>query len=59
VIRLLFAEGIITEIALFLRGRRMVEGLGPAGLTACAAAASVVRRTGTAVVPPLLVLALL
>jgi PPP family 3-phenylpropionic acid transporter len=58
-IGLLFAEGIIAEIALFLRGRRLVERLGPAGLTACAAAASVVRWTGTALAPPLPVLALL
>ena len=40
VIGLLFAEGIIAEILLFLRGRRLVERLGPAGLTACAAAAA-------------------
>jgi PPP family 3-phenylpropionic acid transporter len=59
VIGLLFAEGIIAEIALFLYGRRLIEGLGPAGLTACAAAASVVRWTGTALGPPLPVLALL
>jgi PPP family 3-phenylpropionic acid transporter len=59
VIGLLFAEGIIAEIALFLRGRRLVERLGPAGLTACAAAAAVVRWTGTALAPPLPVLALL
>ena len=59
VIGLLFAEGIIAEIALFLRGRRLIERLGPAGLTACAAAASVVRWTGTALAPPLPVLALL
>jgi PPP family 3-phenylpropionic acid transporter len=59
VIGLLFAEGIIAEIALFLRGRRLVERLGPAGLTACAAGAAVVRWTGTALAPPLPVLALL
>ncbi len=58
-IGLLFAEGIIAEIALFLRGRRLVERLGPAGLTACAATAGVVRWTGTALAPPLPVLALL
>jgi PPP family 3-phenylpropionic acid transporter len=58
-IGLLFAEGIIAEIALFLRGRRLVERLGPAGLTACAAAAAVVRWTGMALAPPLPVLALL
>jgi PPP family 3-phenylpropionic acid transporter len=59
VIGLLFAEGIIAEIALFLRGRKLVERLGPAGLTACAATAAVVRWTGTALAPPLPVLALL
>jgi len=58
-IGLLFAEGIIAEIALFLRGRRLVEWLGPSGLTLCAALASVVRWTGTALAPPLPVLALL
>ncbi len=59
VIGLLFAEGIVAEIALFLRGRRLVERLGPAGLTACAATAAVIRWTGTALAPPLPVLALL
>ena len=58
-IGLLFAEGIIAEIALFLRGRRLVERLGPAGLTACAAVAAVVRWTGMALAPPLPVLAVL
>ena len=58
-IGLLFAEGIIAEIALFLRGRRLVERLGPAGLTACAAAAAVVRWGGMALAPPLPVLAVL
>jgi MFS transporter, PPP family, 3-phenylpropionic acid transporter len=58
-IGLLFAEAIIAEIALFLRGRRLIERLGPSGLTACAAAAAVVRWIGTALAPPLPVLALL
>lgn len=58
-IGLLFAEGIIAEIALFLRGRRLVEFLGPAGLTACASVASVVRWGGMALAPPLPVLAVL
>jgi len=58
-IGLLFAEGIIAEIALFLRGRRLVERLGPAGLTACASVAAVVRWTGMALAPPLPVLAML
>jgi PPP family 3-phenylpropionic acid transporter len=57
VIGLLIAEGIIAEILLFARGRRLVERLGPAGLTACAAAASVLRWTITAFAPPLPVLA--
>jgi len=38
-IGLLIAEGIIAEIALFAWGRRLVERLGPAGLTGCAAVA--------------------
>jgi MFS transporter, PPP family, 3-phenylpropionic acid transporter len=57
VIGLLIAEGIIAEILLFARGRRLVERLGPAGLTACAATASVLRWTITAFAPPLPVLA--
>ncbi len=56
VIGLLIAEGIIAEILLFARGGRLVARLGPAGLTACAAAASVVRWTVTAFGPPLPVL---
>ena len=59
VIGLLFAEGIVVEVALFLWGRRLVERLGPAGLTACAAAAVLVRWTGMAFAPPLYALALL
>jgi PPP family 3-phenylpropionic acid transporter len=58
-IGLLFAEAIIAEILLFLRGRRLVEHLGPAGLTACAASAAVVRWTAMAFTPSLPVLALL
>jgi PPP family 3-phenylpropionic acid transporter len=57
VIGLLIAEGIIAEILLFARGRRLVERLGPAGLTACAAAASILRWSVTAFAPPLPVLA--
>jgi PPP family 3-phenylpropionic acid transporter len=56
-IGLLIAEGIIAEIALFAWGRRLVERLGPPGLTACAAAASLVRWGVTAFAPPLPVLA--
>jgi PPP family 3-phenylpropionic acid transporter len=57
VIGLLFAEAIIAEIALFLRGRRLVERLGPAGLTACAATAAMVRWGAMAFAPSLPVLA--
>jgi MFS transporter, PPP family, 3-phenylpropionic acid transporter len=57
VIGLLIAEGIIAEVLLFARGRRLVERLGPAGLTACAAAGSIVRWSVTAMAPPLPVLA--
>jgi PPP family 3-phenylpropionic acid transporter len=56
-IGLLLAEAIIAEIALFAWGRRLVERLGPPGLTACAAAASLLRWTITATAPPLPVLA--
>lgn len=56
-IGLLIAEGIVAEILLFARGRKLVERLGPAGLTACAAAASVVRWSVTAMAPPLPLLA--
>jgi MFS transporter, PPP family, 3-phenylpropionic acid transporter len=56
-IGLLLAEGIVAEVLLFARGRKLVERLGPSGLTACAAGASVVRWTVTAMAPPLPVLA--
>lgn len=56
IIGLLFAEGIIVEILLFARGRRLIERLGPAGLTGCAAMASVLRWTVTAFSPGLPVL---
>jgi len=49
-IGLLIAEGIVAEVALFIWGRRLVERLGPARLTAVAAAASIVRWTATAFV---------
>ena len=55
-IGLLFAEAIVAEIALFLRGRRLIAWLGPSGLTACAASAAIVRWTATAFAPPLPVL---
>ena len=56
-IGLLLAEAIIAEVALFAWGRRLVERLGPPGLTACAAAASLLRWSVTAATPPLPVLA--
>jgi MFS transporter, PPP family, 3-phenylpropionic acid transporter len=59
VIGLLIAEGIVAEILLFARGRRLVERLAPAGLTACAAGASILRWTITAAAPSLPVLALI
>jgi len=55
----LIAEGIVAEVALFAWGRRLVDRLGPAGLTACAAGASVVRWSITALAPPLAVLAII
>jgi PPP family 3-phenylpropionic acid transporter len=59
VIGLLLAEGIIAEILLFARGRRLIGWLGPAGLTACAASASVVRWGLTAFALPIPVMALI
>ncbi len=56
-IGVLIAEGIVAEVALFAWGRRLVERLGPAGLTACAAIASIIRWGVTAAAPPLAVLA--
>ncbi|HTN11270.1 MAG TPA: MFS transporter [Acetobacteraceae bacterium] len=61
-IGLLWAEGLISEIALFFWGRRLAERLGPAGLTALAALASILRWgvTGaTTALPALLVVQLL
>jgi PPP family 3-phenylpropionic acid transporter len=57
-IGLLIAEGIVMEILLFARGRRLITRLGPAGLTACAATASVVRWCTIAAAPPPGVLAM-
>ncbi len=57
VIGLLIAEGIIVEILLFVRGRAVIDRLGPAGLTGCAAAAAVVRWSVTATEPSLAILA--
>ena len=47
-IGLLFALCIVAEILLFARGRKLIERLGPPGLTACAATASIVRWSLTA-----------
>jgi PPP family 3-phenylpropionic acid transporter len=53
VIGLLIAEGIIAEILLFAFGRRLIARLGTAGLTGCAASASIVRWLVIAGAPPL------
>ena len=58
-IGLLIAEGIVVEILLFLRGRRLIARLGPDGLTACAALAAVLRWSVTGLGPPLAILAVL
>lgn len=57
VIGLLLAEAIIVEILLFVRGRALIEKLGPAGLTGCAALASVIRWGVTAAEPGVAILA--
>jgi PPP family 3-phenylpropionic acid transporter len=59
VIGLLIAEGVVAEVALFAWGRPVIERLGPAGLTACAAGASLIRWSITACAPPLGVLAVI
>ena len=56
-IGLLIAEGIVAEIFLFIRGRALIDRLGPAGLTACAVVASVVRWGVTGLSPGLPLLA--
>ena len=56
VIGLLIAEGIVAEILLFARGRHLIERLGPPGLTACAASASIFRWLVVAAAPPIPVL---
>ena len=58
-IGVLIAEGIVAEVALFAWGRRLIERLGPAGLTACAATASLVRWSAMAWAPPLPLLAVI
>ena len=59
VIGLLIAEGIVAEVALFIWGRPLVERLGPARLTAVAAAASALRWTATAFVTDIPALAII
>jgi PPP family 3-phenylpropionic acid transporter len=48
VIGLLWAEGVVAEVALFLWGRRLADRLGAPGLAALAAAAGMVRWAVTA-----------
>ena len=48
VIGLLWAEGVVAEVALFLWGRRLAERLGAAGLAAVAAGAGALRWAVTA-----------
>ncbi|MBL6455357.1 MFS transporter [Belnapia sp. T6] len=62
VIGLLWGEGVVVEVALFLWGRPLVERLGPAGLAGLAALAGVVRWSVTAMtswLPALVVVQLL
>ena len=56
-IGLLLAEAIVVEIALFLWGKKFIERLGPAGLTAGAALGSIVRWGALAAEPSVAVLA--
>ena len=55
-IGLLIAIGIVAEVAFFMWGRRLIDYLGPAGLTFCAAAAGVLRWSVTAVTGDLTIL---
>ena len=48
IIGLLWAEGVVAEVALFLWGKPLVERLGAAGLAALAAGAGVIRWGVTA-----------
>ncbi|WP_135467151.1 MFS transporter [Crenalkalicoccus roseus] len=48
VIGLLWAEGVVAEVALFLWGKRLADRLGAPGLAALAAAAGVLRWAVTA-----------
>ena len=55
-IGLLIAVGIVAEVALFMWGRRLIEYLGPAGLTFGAAAAGILRWGVTAYTGDLVIL---
>jgi len=55
-IGLLIAIGIVAEVGFFMWGRRLIEYLGPAGLTLGAAAAGVLRWSVTAVTGDLAIL---
>lgn len=48
IIGLLWAEGVVAEVALFLWGRRLADRLGPAGLSMLAAGCGVLRWSVTA-----------
>ncbi|MBL6078975.1 MFS transporter [Belnapia sp. T18] len=48
VIGLLWGEGVVVEVLLFLWGRRLVERLGPGGMALLAASAGVLRWSVTA-----------
>ena len=55
-IGLLIAIGIVAEVAFFMWGRRLIELLGPAGLTLGAAVAGIVRWSVTAITGDLAIL---
>lgn len=55
-IGLLWAEGVVSEIALFFWGRKLADRLGPAGLTLCAALAAMLRWTVTGLTTDIAVL---
>lgn len=55
-IGLLIAIGIVAEVGFFMWGRRLIEFLGPAGLTLCAATAGIVRWSVTAITGDLAIL---
>ena len=55
-IGLLIAIGIVAEVGFFMWGRRLIEFLGPAGLTLFAASAGILRWSVTAVTGDLVIL---